>query len=232
VLVAFGPSGLPGLFPRVEDESEFRKLFRWLPLKLELCAPLAEFGALRRTMRFRGAGLLSRLPTGEGCFDDWLLPQREWRVTRVLLSEESTSFGTGAAEVGRELEPLLAAVRERGLPVGDCGREEAALVGSLVRFQEDSWSPVVGRTGAGIEVRREVLAALLGDSESETRPPPRSALVIALSFIGLSTSSSELSAIVGCDEGWPRCAIRAEVRLPMGGYRLPASSGVRDISRV
>lgn len=35
-LAAFGPSELPGLFPRVEDEREFRRLFRWLPLKLEL----------------------------------------------------------------------------------------------------------------------------------------------------------------------------------------------------
>lgn len=182
-------------------------------------------------MRFRGAGLLSRLPTGEGCRDDWLLAQREWRVTRVLLEEDSTSLGASATGVGRELEPLLAAFREWGLLVGDCGREEAAL-GSLVRFQEDSWSPLVWRTGAGIEVWRDVLAAWLGDSESEIRPPPRRAFVIALSFIGLSTSSSELSAIVGWDEGWPRCASRADVRLPIGGYRLPASSGVRDILRV
>jgi hypothetical protein len=73
------PSALSGLVPRADEENEFRKLFRRLPF-----TPLAELGALRRTTRFLGAGLLSRLPTGDGCLGERLLSLRDWRVARVL----------------------------------------------------------------------------------------------------------------------------------------------------
>jgi hypothetical protein len=84
-----GPSRASGLFPRVEDEREFRRLFRRLPLKLELWAPFAEFGAWRRTTRFLGAGLVSRLPAGEGFLDGGLLPLRAVRVRRLLCPRDS-----------------------------------------------------------------------------------------------------------------------------------------------
>ena len=166
-------------------------------------------------MRFRGAGLLSRLPAGEDCLEDWALPVRACRVTRVALTGGSWSL-VAAAVVGIEL--LLEAFREWGRLWGDWGREEAA---SRVRFQEDSWSPLVGLVGAGIvvldavdvpDVRRAADAATPVDDASEPCPPPSRALVMALSFIGLSTSSSELSAVV---DGWPRSASLADVRLPM-----------------
>jgi hypothetical protein len=52
------------------------------------------------------------------------------------------------------MELLLAPVREWGRLGGEAGREVGALSESRVRFHEDSWSPLVGRSGAGIELLR------------------------------------------------------------------------------
>jgi hypothetical protein len=50
------------------------------------------------------------------------------------------------------MELLLEPVREWGRLGGEGGREVGTLSDSRVRFHEDSWSPLVGRRGAGIEL--------------------------------------------------------------------------------
>ncbi len=105
------------------------------------------------------------------------------------------------------MELLRLPSREAGLLGGVGGREEGAAACSRALFQEDSWSPLVGRDGPGMElwegidVRRETAeAAAAGTSvehASEMCVPPSKAFVMALSFIGLRRSSSELSVTVG-----------------------------------
>jgi hypothetical protein len=67
-----------------------------------------------------------------------------------------------------------------------------------------------------MDERRAVGAGALVDDASETWPPPSNALVMALSFIGLSTSSSELSSRFRYCEGWLRWANLVDVLLPTG----------------
>lgn len=174
-----GSSLISGRLAWVEDESDRRSPF-W---KLLCRPPLGWLVVLRRTTLLRaGAGLVSRLRTGDDGRDDGncALPARAGRlISRGRTLSLAGSFSSGTEDVDAFIALRLVITREAGRTGGE------------------DW-----RTG-GEDGRRGRAEVLRAGGPAAAWPSPRRALVRALSFMGTGISSSELSFKVeycwGCE---------------------------------
>lgn len=179
VFFSSGSSLISGRLAWVEDESDRRSPF-W---KLLCRPPLGWLVVLRRTTLLRaGAGLVSRLRTGDDGRDDGncALPARAGRlISRGRTLSLAGSFSSGTEDVDAFIALRLVITREAGRTGGE------------------DW-----RTG-GEDGRRGRAEVLWAGGPAAAWPSPRRALVRALSFMGTGISSSELSFKVeycwGCE---------------------------------